>query len=225
MTTTNPMAADNDSDSGIELLDTNGHQRSPENGFPFARASEPRPTKRRCILACLAAGALIAVALLALPRDDPRSLQQTLESIDATLGLMATVGAALAGTALPTAETDLCAVINGTNATNATWADVYVDYKEDELFLIIPDAALGKPFTVIATTRRVTGEDAGLAHYGAGAGAGRCRLGARRECCLDASGRAKDDDKVLVRPVMILDARRGERRRLGARRGSHSQTA
>ncbi|KAH8058156.1 met-zincin [Aureococcus anophagefferens] len=108
------------------------------------------------------------------PPDGDDGLAATLDRVGAALERLAAaggdddfLGALLAGMESATDACDDKYYPNGT-APPADKFGVYADYDADELVLAVPDALLGKPFTVIATTTRVTGEDAGLMHYGVG---------------------------------------------------------
>ena len=122
----------------------------------------PPQRKRRWLRACCgASGAAVVVALIAYAVAATRqpSLVTTLQSLQLTLAALLTPPEPL-----PDPAKQACAA---RNTTNATW-HAHADYASQSLLLTIPNETLSAPFTVIATTRRTTGRDAGFAHYGVG---------------------------------------------------------
>ncbi len=146
----------NSEEDGIELMGPSSPSRNGSRPMP------PPQRKRRWLRACCGASgaavvvALIAYAVAATPRQP--SLATTLEMLQLTLAAL------LTPPELPDPAKHACAA---RNMSNATW-HTYVDYESQSLFLTIPNETLASPFTVIATTRRTTGRDAGFAHYGVG---------------------------------------------------------
>ena len=187
MSTRNPMVRlpqDEGSESGVELLDVNDDE--PEegaNGFHHAAGVHKPPAprgKRHAFVGGVIALTVVAVIFFTAigarhgPPDGDDGLAATLGRVDAALERLAAaggdddfLGALLAGMESASDACDDKYYPNGT-APPADKFGVYADYDADELVLAVPDALLGKPFTVIATTTRVTGEDAGLMHYGVG---------------------------------------------------------
>ena len=144
------------SEEGIELVGPSSPSRNGSRPMP------PPQRKRRWLRACCGASgaavvvALIAYAVAATPRQP--SLATTLQALQLTLAAL------LTPPELPDPAKRACAA---RNATNATW-HAHADYASQSLLLTIPNETLASPFTVIATTRRTTGRDAGFAHYGVG---------------------------------------------------------
>uniref|UniRef100_A0A7S4E602 EcxA zinc-binding domain-containing protein n=1 Tax=Pelagomonas calceolata TaxID=35677 RepID=A0A7S4E602_9STRA len=144
-------------EDGIELMGPSSPSRNGSRPMP------PPQRKRRWLRACCGASgaavvvALIAYAVAATPRQP--SLATTLEMLQLTLATLLTPPPPP-----PDPAKQACAA---RNATNATW-HAHADYASQSLLLTIPNETLSAPFTVIATTRRTTGRDAGFAHYGVG---------------------------------------------------------
>ena len=143
------------SDDGIELVDASSPSRN--------RRMPPPPRQRRWLRACCgASGVAVLMAIIAYAvagTAQQPSLATTLEALQITLAML------LAPTKPPPDPAKKACAAR--NATNATW-HAFVDYEDKALYLLVPNETLSTPFTVIATTRRTTGRDAGFAHYGVG---------------------------------------------------------
>ncbi len=144
-------------EDGIELMGPSSPSRNGSRPMP------PPQRKRRWLRACCgASGAAVIVALIAYAvaaTSRQPTLATTLQALQLTLATLLTPP--------PPPPDPAKLACAARNATNATWHG-YVDYESQSLLLTIPNETLASPFTVIATTRRTTGRDAGFAHYGVG---------------------------------------------------------
>ncbi|KAH8072133.1 met-zincin [Aureococcus anophagefferens] len=177
----NPMVRlpqDEGSESGVELLDVNDDE--PEggaNGFHHAAGVRKPPAprgKRHAFVGGVIALTVVAVIFFTAigARHGPpggggglaASQRQRRSNGSPPRAATTSARSSRAWRARPTPATTSTTPTARARRTNSASPDLGAD----ELVLAVPDALLGKPFTVIATTTRVTGEDAGLMHYGVG---------------------------------------------------------
>ena len=220
--TANPIRlAEDGSESGVELMSSSDDlDDEGANGF-HAPSMVPRqaPSARRhlFVVAALVVVVLTTALLTAAgARHPPEADSQ--DRLVATLDRLASVLGAgsdddlLSSLFSPGGGGDDCAAL-GTYYPNGTAPagdrmEVFVDYDTEEVVLAVPDALMGAPFTVIATTTRVTSLDAGLMHYGVG----------MDDAYFEFRAAAHKDEVHVTRPQ--LDVREATRRYdAGARDG------